>query len=119
MHADDDDDDVPEPKVFAPEEEEPLQLSSKPNTQLEMRVVSVLAPHRREGEWFSWFSLSFTGYPESYFERHRNHHGASRRRSGQEDIEKEKEARWKLKEIKAYCLIIEIDHVFFPLLFFL
>lgn len=118
MHADDDDD-VPEPKVFAPEEEEPLQLSSKPNTQLEMRVVSVLAPHRREGEWFSWFSLSFTGYPESYFERHRNHHGASRRRSGQEDIEKEKEARWKLKEIKAYCLIIEIDHVFFPLLFFL
>ncbi|CAG06824.1 unnamed protein product [Tetraodon nigroviridis] len=32
------DEDVPEPKVFAPEEEEPLQPSSKPYTQLEGRV---------------------------------------------------------------------------------
>lgn len=40
VHAEDED--VPEPKVFAPEEEEPLQPSSKPYTQLEGRVVSVL-----------------------------------------------------------------------------
>lgn len=108
MHAEDDD--VPELKVLVPEEEEPLEFSSKSYSQLERRVVSVLAPHQHHAEGFSWisrdgsfFSLSFTGHPESYFERHRNHHGASGRRSGQEDIEKEKEERWKLKEIKAFA----------------
>lgn len=117
MHAEDNDDS--EAKVFAPEEEEPLQ----PYTQLERRVVSVPAPHKPEGGRFGWincgsfFSRSFTGYPESYFERHRNHHGANRRRSGQEDIEKEKQERWKLKEIKACYLITETDHVFSPFCF--
>uniref|UniRef100_H3DAX3 EPS8 signaling adaptor L3a n=1 Tax=Tetraodon nigroviridis TaxID=99883 RepID=H3DAX3_TETNG len=39
LHSDfSEDEDVPEPKVFAPEEEEPLQPSSKPYTQLEGRV---------------------------------------------------------------------------------
>lgn len=123
MHAEDNDDS--EAKVFAPEEEEPPQLGSRPYTPLERRVVSVAAPHKPEGGRAGWIdggsflSRSFTGHPESYSERHRSRHGANRRRSGQEDVEKEKQERCKLKEIKACYLITEIDHGFFPLLLFL
>lgn len=72
------DNDVSEPELTAPKEEEPFgQLSSKPYTQLDRNVVSVLAPHKHESTFFSVSGSSvvtppplpvFAGYPESYFE---------------------------------------------------
>lgn len=52
MHAEDND--VSEAK--APEEEELPELSSKASSQVERRVVSVLAPHKPEDQRFSKIS---------------------------------------------------------------
>lgn len=89
---------VSETKGYATEEEEEedLQFNSKPYTQLDRRVVSVEVAASAAPALVQF--PSFSGYPQPYFERRRNRHGASRRRPGQEGIQKEKEERWKQRD---------------------
>lgn len=60
----------PEPKVSAPEEEEEdyLQLSSKPYTQLERRVVSVEVAASAAAALVHFFSPSLSGHPQPHIE---------------------------------------------------
>lgn len=62
----------PEPKVPAPEEEEEdyLQLGSKPYTQLERRVVSCGGGCFSCSSSGSFFSPSLSGHPQPHTERH-------------------------------------------------